>query len=455
MQLNELLARVDALKADIDKLRPLKPEVERRIMQKFRLDWNYHSNAIEGNTLTLGETRAFLSEGLTANGKPLKDHLDIKGHDELITFLELFIQRKEHLTEAAIREMHKILLKEPYETEAVTTDGRVIRRKVKLGVYKIEPNAVRMKSGEVHQYVLPEDVPARMAELVEWHRQQDIKNDLHPLLHAALFHYRFVSIHPFDDGNGRLGRVLMNLVLMRSGFPPVVIKLETRDPYVAALRRADVGENDAIVSFIGENLVDAENLYLRGARGESIEDADDIDKAVQLLKQELARIEEPEELSQEKLNRLLSTSITELIVRVANKLVQFDEFFYRETIYISCEIYVNQNLDGWAGTTSYQGSKKEITKLVSKAIQNNIRQLTITFGWEGFRKAGFHDFNMSVQIQFLFEKRKYSISCQGTLFKRQMYQQLLSDDEIKEFVLKVAGVCLADIDRNLKLNAAS
>jgi Fic family protein len=155
MQANELIAQADALKAEIDKLRPLKPEVERRIMQKFRLDWNYHSNAIEGNSLTLGETRAFLLEGLTANGKPMKDHLDIKGHNDLITFLELFIQRKEILTEAAIREMHKILLKEPYENDAVTTDGQIVKKKVQLGLYKTEPNFVRMKSGEIHHYICP------------------------------------------------------------------------------------------------------------------------------------------------------------------------------------------------------------------------------------------------------------------------------------------------------------
>jgi Fic family protein len=452
MQANELLAQADALKAEIEKLRPLKPEVERRIMQKFRLDWNYHSNAIEGNSLTLGETRAFLLEGLTANGKPMKDHLDIKGHDDLITFLELFIQRKEILTEAAIREMHKILLKEPYETDAVTTDGRIVKKKVQLGAYKTEPNFVRMKSGEIHEYILPEDVPAKMASLVEWHRQQDAKNDLHPLLHAALFHHQFSSIHPFDDGNGRMARILMNLILMRAGFPPVVIKLQNREPYIAALRRADAGENEAIVSFIGENLIDAETLYLRGAKGEPIEDADDVDKAVQLLKQELARAEEPEELSPEKLNKLLSGSIADLIIRVANKLVQFDELFYRETINISREIYTDSSLNGWTNGNSFQGSKKEIANLVSQAIQNNVRQLTIFFGWEGFRKAGLHDFNAGVQMKFVFEKRKYLISCEQIKFRRQlMYQKRLSDDEIKQFVSKIASACLMDIEQNRKI----
>ena len=451
MQLNELFAQVDALKSEIDKLRPLKPEVEHRIMRKFRLDWNYHSNAIEGNSLTLGETRAFLLEGLTANGKPMKDHLDIKGHDELITFLELFIQRREVLSEAAIREMHRILLKEPYETEAITPDGRTIKKHVRLGEYKIEPNSVRMKSGEIYQYVLPQDVPAKMADLIAWHRQIDEKKDIHPVAHAALLHHLFVSIHPFDDGNGRMARILMNLVLMRSGLPPVVIKLQERQPYIAALRQADVGENDALFAFIGKNLLDSENLYLRGARNEPIEDADDIDKAVQLLKQELARMEEPQELSITTLGELFGSSIAVIVTRSANKLTQFDELFYRETVNLSREIYLDGELNGWTSGNSFQGSKKEIINLVSQAAKNWIRQLTVYFGWEGFRKAGLHDFNMGVQLRFEFEKRKYVIACQSINFQRQfMYQQRMSDDEVREFVSKVAKYCLDEIERNRK-----
>src|SRR5436309_12140668 len=149
MQLDDMLAELNRLKAEIERLRPLKPEVEQRIMQKFRLDWNYHSSAIEGNSLSPGETRAFLLEGLTANGKPLKDHLDLKGHNELLGFLELFIQRREELTEAAVREMHKILLREPYETEAVTLEGHIVKKLVRLGEYKQTPNFVRTASGDI------------------------------------------------------------------------------------------------------------------------------------------------------------------------------------------------------------------------------------------------------------------------------------------------------------------
>ena len=110
--LKVLLAQADDLKSQIDRLRPMSPEQENRIFAKYRLDWNYHSNAIEGNALTFGETATFLREGLTANGKPIKDHLDMRGHDTVINFLLHLVRGKSVITEADIREMHKLLLGE-------------------------------------------------------------------------------------------------------------------------------------------------------------------------------------------------------------------------------------------------------------------------------------------------------------------------------------------------------
>lgn len=135
-------------------------------MQKFRLNWNYHSNAIEGNTLSLGETRAFLLHGVTAKGKPFKDYLDIKGHNEAITYLEEFVRGQGFLTEAAIREIHKILLVEPYEVAALTPDGQPTKRRITLGQYKTWPNHVKTSTGEMHYYTTPEETPARMDDLM-------------------------------------------------------------------------------------------------------------------------------------------------------------------------------------------------------------------------------------------------------------------------------------------------
>jgi Fic family protein len=458
MQANELIAQADALKAEIDKLRPLKPEVERRIMQKFRLDWNYHSNAIEGNSLTLGETRAFLLEGLTANGKPMKDHLDIKGHDDLITFLELFIQRKEILTEAAIREMHKILLKEPYETDAVTPDGRIVKKKVQLGAYKTEPNFVRMKSGEIHHYILPEDVPAKMASLVEWHRQQDAKNDLHPLLHAALFHHQFASIHPFDDGNGRMARILMNLILMRAGFPPIVIKLQNRDPYIAALRRADAGENEAIVSFIGENLIDAETLYLRGAKGEPIEDFDDIDKKIALLKQELSNIAEPLELNAQIQAEFLSHSIKPCFNRLVRKLNQFDDLYSKNSFSAVVTLWVNPQL---TSQTNWQIQPPETKNDILERLDARLKlqgalfsRTQFSFNWNGFKRAGTNTFSDDCTLMFSFQKYQYSVNASRSGFPvfdfTDVYQTSLSEDQILKIVNGLAEACLKHIEQQVR-----
>jgi len=289
--LTELLQRIDQRKAEVDALRPLTPEQEGRIMQKFRLDWNYHSNAIEGNSLTYGETIAFLMEGLTAKGKSFKDHMDIKGHNEGIDYLMNLIKNRDQLSEKIIRELHKMILVESYTNPAQTLDGQIVEKRVTLGAYKTMPNHVKTPTGETHYYATPEETPAKMTDLVDWLRNHQTKNDLHPLLLAATFHHRFVAIHPFDDGNGRMSRLLMNLMFMQYGYPPVVIKQQDCQAYYYALRQADAGELGAFIEYIGENLLHSLDIQLKGARNESMEEPDDLDKEIALLKGSLEKEE--------------------------------------------------------------------------------------------------------------------------------------------------------------------
>jgi len=460
MQLKELFEKVDALKAEIDKLRPLKPEDEQRIMQKFRLDWNYHSNAIEGNSLTLGETRAFLLEGLTADGKPIKDHLDIRGHDNLIDYLVEYIRRREELTEKDIRGMHQILLHEPYETDAVTPDGRIARKLVRLGEYKTTPNAVRTGTGQIIQYTPPEDVPPKMHELIEWHRKECKSSELHPVAHAAIFQHRFLQIHPFDDGNGRLGRILMNLILMRHGFPPVVIKLLARERYVAALRKADAGETGDIVSFVGECLLDAETLYLRGAGGESIEDSDDVEKQVALLRQQLSQVPKPVELTSTVQSAFLAEKLTPLLDRIERKLIQFDEFF-RTSIVDLRPVYE------WGQAFSYRvprlGISKRVFNLHAKAVvekpplaaegSGNFRSLEIIFVWEEFLRDGTNDFSVRVGFSLEFDKNKFRVMCDAAgLNETLLYQTWLTEDQLNHLVSSLAKNILGQIEAGLARN---
>ncbi|MBP6825885.1 MAG: Fic family protein, partial [Saprospiraceae bacterium] len=282
--LNDLLRQVDRRKAEVDALRPFTTEQEGRMMQKFRLDRNYHSNAIEGNSLTYGETVAFLMEGLTAKGKSIRDYHDIEGHNEGINYLMHFVDHREEFNQKTICELHKTILVKPYSKPAKTPDGQWVEKWVALGKYKYQPNSVETPTGEMHYYATPEETPAKMTDLLDWLRDHQEKNDVHPLILAAIFHHRFVAVHPFDDGNGRMSRLLMNLLLMQYGYPPVVIKQQNRQAYYYALRQADAGELGIFIEYIGENLLQSLDIQLKGARGESLEEPDDLDKEIALLK---------------------------------------------------------------------------------------------------------------------------------------------------------------------------
>src|SRR5690606_29582399 len=136
-------------------------EDESRIMQKFRLDWNYHSNKLEGNSLTYGETKALLLFGITAQGKPLKDHFEITGHNEAINWVLEILKGDYPLTEHFIRELHKLILKEPYQVDAVSPEGLPTKRWITIGQYKTTPNHVKTKTGEIFYFATPEETPAK------------------------------------------------------------------------------------------------------------------------------------------------------------------------------------------------------------------------------------------------------------------------------------------------------
>jgi Fic family protein len=246
---------------EVAALRPFSADLEGRIMQKLRLDWNFHSNAIEGNPMSYGETITYLMYGLTAKGKTLKDHLDIRGHNEAIYLMASIVKEERGFSEADIRELHRIILVEPYHSKAITPDGNPTQKLIKLGQYKTQPNHVKTPTGELHRYAEPEDVPIMMGELMEWYRSTQGQSQLHPAVIAALFHHRFVNIHPFDDGNGRLGRILMNLILMQHGYPPAIIKLEDKKDYFTGLKNADKGNYELIISQICKALNNSLYLY--------------------------------------------------------------------------------------------------------------------------------------------------------------------------------------------------
>jgi len=429
--LNVLLQRIDQLKAEVDALHPLSPEQEGRIVQKFRLDWNYHSNAIEGNSLTYGETVAFLMEGLTAKGKPFKDHLDIKGHNEGIDYLFHLIKNREQLTEKIIRELHAMILVEPYSNPAQTPSGQLVEKRVTLGAYKILPNHVKTPTGEIHYYATPEETPAKMTEIVDWLRENQQKNDLHPLLLAAAFHYRFVAIHPFDDGNGRMSRMIMNLLLMQYGYPPVVIKQQDRQAYYYALRQADAGDLSTFIEYIGENLLHSLNIQLKGAKGESMEEPDDLDKEIALLKGSLGDMTEIIGRNEDIVS-FLTSEWSGLLNQTRLYCHKIDDLFAnkRETLVFSSDgrsgnvVEIHDKTDGDWVNRLFEPYKQTII----------LKELRYEYRWISFKTLS-QSFDLEMKLIFRLHEFTYEVDYQGYHEKRSIskpYSQKLTPEEITD-----------------------
>ena len=210
----EKLKVIDKLKKELDKKRPLNPNTLKSLRKSNILNWTYHSNGIEGNTLTLRETKVVL-EGITIGGKSINEHLEVINHKDAILFLEELVKKDNRLTLMDIRDMHRLILKEIDNVNA--------------GVIRSENVEISGASHRPPDYLkVSEDLEKLMIMYKSW-------NNLHPIIKAGLLHGEFVKIHPFIDGNGRTSRLLMNFEVMKEGFPPIIIKKEKRFDYYEAL----------------------------------------------------------------------------------------------------------------------------------------------------------------------------------------------------------------------------
>ncbi len=284
VRLFERLAGLEAAIAEWHERREgMKSADDERLWRKLRLEWNYNSNHIEGNTLTYHETELLLIHGRTAGGHPMRDYEEMKAHDVAIDYTRSLAGEEQVIGESDIRQLNKILLKEPFWSYAETPDGQPTQKRIVPGQYKTQPNHVRTATGELHRFAEPEETPPLMEE---WTRdfRRDLERSAYPLpLFLAESHWSFIHIHPFDDGNGRTARLLANYALLRNNLPPIVIESDDRDRYISGLQNADVGRILPLAEFMLENVQWSIELAIRAARGESVRESDDIDKEMELF----------------------------------------------------------------------------------------------------------------------------------------------------------------------------
>lgn len=236
-----ILKRIDEKKRLLDHIRPLSKSALDKLKERFIVEWTYNSNAIEGNTLTLNETKLVLERGLTIKGKSLREHFEAINHKDAIAHLESIIVNKEPITEDLIKKLHALILKGINDSEAGIY--RNVRVRI-LGAVFTPPDSLK--------------IPVLISDLIGWLKTEKS----HTIEIAALAHYKLVRIHPFIDGNGRCARLLMNLILMRSGFPPAVVLNTERKKYYDRLKKADAGDLKPFVDMMAQSVERSLNLYL-------------------------------------------------------------------------------------------------------------------------------------------------------------------------------------------------
>jgi Fic family protein len=247
MTVQNLIAAIDAKKAELDRLRLRAPGGTANFDHSQDLELTYTSNAIEGNTLTAIETTMVIEQGITVAGKPLKDHLEVIDHFAAIRYVRDLARQNLRLTELDVRNLHRLVM--------LRSNPDIAGRYADQGRY------VLTDTGR-HSFPMPAEVPARMSEFAGW-----LGASANTPATAFTAHWRLVEIHPFNDGNGRTARLLMALVLIRGGYPPVTVRPQDRPTYIAALQQAQAGQGtETFDRFLYERLDAILGEYLAAAR---------------------------------------------------------------------------------------------------------------------------------------------------------------------------------------------
>jgi hypothetical protein len=454
MLLNDIIRQIDQNQQQIDAFGKFDAEILKKINYKFRLDWNYYSNRMEGGTLTREETRSVMVGNIDVKGKPLKDVMEMNGHDRTVLDILKMSKGEQRISEKRIKEIHKSIM---YEEDPI--EAR------QIGEWKTVENHVYNYKKEEIVFTAPADVPDKMHKLInQTNAELDKffmgKKSEHPLIIAAQFHIDFVSIHPFYDGNGRTARILTNIILVSCGFPPMIIP-DGDKRYGQLLADIQVygGQPDLFYRFIGERLSESQQIVLRALHGEEIEDEEDLYKEIDLWKKHLS-VEQSEVIprTNDVIYKTYVGSLRSLFKEYLEKHQQFEDLFSRKTVSNRLNKYyshteeleffekwidfVRQSKDIYP-TTELQSIPQEDLAMLSLSIGDErlsqlheIREMALEISYQGFKKNGINVFDEYIGIKVEFDAFHYRVTHKSNRIEyfKKLYSENLTKKEISKFV---------------------
>jgi Fic family protein len=445
MELKQILERLTELKAEIGELGKLPKEVLQKINYKFRLDWNYYSNRMEGGTLTREETRSVMVGNITVAGKPIKDVMEMNGHDAVVREILRMGKGEVRISEKRIKEIHKAILKE--------TDDPIKNRQI--GTWKTEPNEIINYKDEKISFTAPADVADEMHELLnKTNAQLDVyfagkKEAQHPLIIAADFHLGFVTIHPFFDGNGRTARILMNLILIACGYPPIIITDSGKQAYYQYL--ADIqaygGDKELMYFQMAGLEMRSMLMVLKAAKGEDIEEEDDIDKRIALADKKIevnGKNNDLPEKSAPQIQKIVNNNFLQIAYELERKLIIGKPGDWFSNVYTA--VRVNGGAPG--KFTSLPDGPNQI--YLNKSL-GTMREMEIKIHFEEFKHAKPKIINKEIEFAIHFEKYQYQITYgKKRITKRFPYSWLSDPVELKDWCRTIINEFMDDIDNELK-----
>lgn len=458
MKYIDLKNKIDSIKDKIAQNGKLGKEQLNKINNKFRLEWNFNSNSMEGNTLTIEETRSVMVGNLDVHQKPIKDVLEMKGHDEIISDILKIGKGELRLSEKRIKEIHSGIMHEEDP-----------ERKKKIGNWKPENNEIFNHKGEKYTFTDWELVPEKMHDLLNRTNAaidailSNSKNAPHPIDVALQFHLEYLEIHPFYDGNGRTARILTNLILIALGYTPFWITKSERSIYYNFI--SDIqsygGDKEAFYQYVSGLIERSEQLVLDVIEGKEIEEEDDIEKELEILKRQLkTKDDKVIAKSNEIIKELYDSSFRKLFSQLIEKTKKFDEMFVAKRIQSSAESNRTSNsgleyLDEFFENLYEENSNSVEDIYGEEPKHKKIDDLRLNILYDGFKLDGTNTFQQYTNIWVMFQQYYYIINDTNSntdkdyLFKK-LYSEPLTEEEIKIIVNKLTKKLLEDIKGSIK-----
>ncbi len=446
--------RIEQLVSTLKELQPLKPEYQQRLDKKIRLEFNYNSNHIEGNTLTYGETELLLIFDKTTGNHELREYEEMKAHDVAFELIKEWAQDKERsLNEIDIKNLHEILLVRPFWKEAITPDGQPTRRLIKIAQYKEFPNSVRLKNGEIFHYATPEETPALMGDLIKWYRNEETSGEIHPATLAAFLHYKFVCIHPFDDGNGRISRLLLNYALLKNDLPPVIIKTTDKKNYLFALNQADAGNENAFIEYVLDQLINSLEMNIRAAKGENLEEDGDLLKEISILSKQVSNgdsVTKHPKIIYDIFNWFQKT----IWNAIHDSLTQFEKLFSERkqtrSLNLAGELYEKSNIFLPYDRLTDPGKLKILGHDIYEKEINVISFVETLYGIKGAKGKP----EIPIKADLFFRTKEYTlkISMEREILLEQEYKygEVINESDIKVFQNMLSKRLLEEIKERIK-----